>query len=108
MQGPHKLTGSNVDSRVSNRIGVYLLYNSRRGPVRYVGMSGELAKRLKDHVSEYSYFEYGYRSSQSKAYKTEAHLYHQHGGKKKLDNERHPPRPHNQVVCPTCGIHAHV
>lgn len=105
MNGPHKLTRNNIDRRVGNRIGVYKLYNSRGGPVKYVGMSSELADRLKGHVSEYSYFEYEYQSNVTAAYKREARLYHHHGGKANLDNERHPPRPHKRVTCPVCSVH---
>jgi hypothetical protein len=106
MNGPHRLTNSNVNSTVENRIGVYLLFNSRGGPVRYVGMSTKLADRLKDWVDQYSHFEYGYRSSRTKAYRSGAHLYHRHGATEELDNQEHPPRPHKQVKCPVCGIHS--
>ena len=105
MQGPYELTRSNVNRRVGNRTGVYLLYNSRSGPVRYVGMSTELADRLKDYTGQYSYFQYEDQSNQTEAYKREAGLYHHHGGKQKLDNENHPARPHRRVKCPVCGIH---
>jgi hypothetical protein len=108
MQGPHSLTSSNVDKKVDDRIGVYRLYNSRRGPVRYVGMSTDLASRLKQWTGEYEYFEYGYHSSKAAAYRSEATLYHRHGGKEELDNDKHPPRPHRQVKCPVCGIHSAV
>jgi hypothetical protein len=105
MNGPHRLTASNVDSTVQSRTGVYLLYNSRGGPVRYVGMSSDLEDRLQDWTGHYGYFKYEYQSSQTAAYRREAGLYHYHGGKESLDNEKHPPRPHRQVKCPSCGIH---
>lgn len=105
MQGPFQLTRSNVDRRVNNRTGVYKIYKSRSGPVRYVGMSTELADRLKDHVTDYRYFEYEYQPNSTQAYQREARLYHHHGGKQKLDNKQHPPRPHTQVKCPVCSIH---
>lgn len=105
MNGPHNLTRDNVDRRVDDRIGVYKHYNSRSGPVKYVGMSEELATRLKGHVNDYRYFEYEYQSSLTAAYKREANLYHHHGGKTKLDNQRHPPCPHNRVKCPACSVH---
>jgi len=103
MCGRHSLTTSNVGATVDNKIGVYKLYNSRSGPVRFVGMSTNLAKRLREHVDEYSFFEFEYQSSETAAYKREANLYHHH--KQKLDNERHPPRPHKRVTCPACSIH---
>lgn len=106
MQGKYSLTNSNINRKVDNRIGVYKLYNSRSGPVRYVGMSTELVNRLKGHTDDYNYFEFEYQPNESDAYRREARLYHHHGGKQKLDNEKHPPRPHQRVKCPVCGIHS--
>lgn len=103
MNGPYSLTASNVTSTVDNDIGVYVLYTSRSGPPRYVGMSTELEERLKAQVGEYEFFEYEYFPSETAAYEREANLYHHH--KETLDNENHPPRPHNQVKCPACSIH---
>ncbi len=106
MQGPHSLTNTNVDKRVDDRIGVYRLYNSRRGPVRYVGMSTDLASRLKQWTSKYRDFKYGHQSSNADVCWNGTTLYHQHGGKKELDNDKHSPRPHRHVKCPVCGIHS--
>lgn len=105
MGEPHELTSSNVSATVDNGIGVYTLYRTRGGPVRYVGMSEDLADRIRDHVDDYPYFEYEYHSSPTAAYEREAQLFHQHGGTDDLDNAQHPPRPHQQVTCPACGIH---
>ncbi|PSG99833.1 MAG: hypothetical protein BRC28_02585 [Nanohaloarchaea archaeon SW_4_43_9] len=105
MSGKHKLTNSNVNQKVKEQIGVYKLYNSHGGPVRYVGMSDHVKDRLKNHTGDYSYFEVNYYQSERDAYERQGQLFHQHGGKKKLDNERHPPRPHKRVKCPGCGIH---
>lgn len=105
MKGPHRLTANNVHDTVQPQRGVYLLYNSRDGPVRYIGRASDLRDRLQDWVDRYAYFRYEYKSSQTAAYEREAGLYHHHGGKKTLDNERHPARPHQQVTCPSCGLH---
>ena len=105
MNGPHRLTTTNVHTTVEDRTGVYLLSNSRSGPIRYIGMSTDLRGRLQEWTERYTYFRYEYQSSQTAAYKREAGLYHYHGGKDELENEQHPPRPHQQVVCPSCAIH---
>lgn len=105
MAGDHSLTSSNVDSHVDNRIGVYKLYNSREGPLRYVGMSKNLNERLKDHVGDYSHFEHEYQPNETEAYERQARIYHHHGGTDDLDNGTHPQRPHRQVVCPVCSVH---
>lgn len=105
MKGPFKLTSSNIGKRVENRTGVYKLYNSREGPVRYIGMSTDLKDRLRDHCGDYSYFEYEYQPNRTEAYKREVRIYHYHGGKKGLNNDNHPPRPHQRVTCPKCSIH---
>jgi predicted GIY-YIG superfamily endonuclease len=105
MNGPHELTRSNVDKKVDNKIGVYVLRNSRSGPARYVGRSRELVDRLKDHSDDYRYFEYRYKSTVTKAYKEEVKLYHHFGEKDELHNQYHPRRPHKGVKCPECSLH---
>lgn len=106
MKGRFSLTNSNVNDKVEKgRTGVYKLYNSSSGSARYVGMSTELADRLKDYTEKYRFFEFEYHSSERDAYKREANIFHQHGGADKLDNEKHPPRPHRRVKCPACSIH---
>lgn len=105
MNGPHRLTANNIRSTIQANRGVYLLYNSRDGPVRYIGRATDLQDRLQDWTGEYAYFQYEYTSSQTAAYEREAGLYHHHGGDEALDNARHPARPHKQVKCPSCGLH---
>lgn len=105
MKGPYKLSSNNIRRRVDPKIGVYLLRNTRRGPVKYVGMSTDLVDRLRRYLGQYSFFSYEYQPSERQAYIRETNLYHHHGGKKRLDNDRHPPRPHRQVKCQWCGIH---
>lgn len=105
MEGPHELTVSNVNDHVDHDVGVYTLYRTRDGPVRFVGMSTDLAERIKDHADDYPYFEYEHHPNRTEAYEREAQLFHQHGGRDDLDNGQHPPRPHKQVTCPACGIH---
>lgn len=103
----HTLTRSNVERIVPRRIGVYRLYNSRNGPVRYVGSTESLRQRLTHwaSTSTYSHFEYEFEESIEQAYKREAALYHHYGGKQQLDNEKHPPRPNRRVKCPSCSLH---
>lgn len=101
----YPLNPTNIQDKVDGGIGVYLLYRSDGGPVRYVGSSKDVAARLRDHVDEYRYFKVESHPNITQAYKREANLFHYHGGKEDLDNERHPPRPHRQVKCPRCSIH---
>lgn len=107
MKGPHSLTKSNVYRVVDGRKnGVYKLYRSWRGPPRYVGRSQKqrLEERLREHVDEeYRYFEYEYHSCAAGAYKREASIWHFF--RSQLDNKEHPKRPHERVVCPSCGLH---
>lgn len=72
----HSLTRSNVRQTAPKQIGVYKLYNSRGGPVRYVGSSENLRQRLLGWASEndYRFFEYEYADTRGQAYKREANL----------------------------------
>lgn len=103
--GPHSLTESTIERTVDDRTGIYLLYNSRDGPVQYVGISTVLPDRLREYTDQYTYFEVEYHPNQTTAYEREARLFHQLGETDELDNEQHPPRPHQRVRCPVCGIH---
>lgn len=106
MNGPHSLTNSNINRRVDNDIGVYKLFNTHGGPVRYVGKSEDLARRLKRHTDEYEFFEFAHRDSINAAYRSESTLFHRHGGTDNLDNEIHPPLPNGiSETCPVCNIH---
>lgn len=104
MEGPHTLTRSNVDRRVSEgRNGVYKLKNSWNGPIRYVGRSdGErLASRIKNWTGHYRVFEYDYERNPTEAFKRECGLWHYHSDT--LNNQEHPSRPHKRVTCPVCN-----
>lgn len=106
MAGKHTLSENNVERLVDeDRIGVYMLYNSREGPPRYVGRSTELASRLLDYVGEYKLFWADYMPNVTEAYKKEVELYHHNGAKADLDNDRHPRRPHKNVKCKLCDVH---
>lgn len=102
----HTLSRTNVDQTVHSRIGVYKLYRSRNGPIRYVGSTEDLRQRLKNWASQnsYSHFEYEFADTREQAYKRESNLYHYYG-ETQLDNEKHPPRPTRRVKCPACSIH---
>lgn len=106
MKGPYPLSTDNVREKVDEETGVFLLRKSKQGPVRFVGKTKDLPRRLRDHADEYRYFEVEPKSDITEAYKREAALWHYHGGSdEKLDNPRHPPRPHRQIKCPMCDIH---
>lgn len=102
----HSLTRSNVEQTAPRSIGVYKLYNTRSGPIRYVGSTKNLRQRLLTWASQgsYSYFEYEFADTRDQAYKRETNLYHYYGPSQ-LDNDQHPPRPNQRVKCPACGIH---
>lgn len=108
MEGPYALTNSNIDDKVTKKSpGVYELFKSYDGPVRYVGRSDDdLNARLKQWVGKgYSYFKFEYCSSSKAAFEKECQLYHHHGGSEKLDNKIHPQRPAgSNWKCPVCGI----
>lgn len=81
-----------------------MLYNSRNGPVKYVGMSTELETRLRAWTEEYRFFVYEYQPSVAEAYRRETGLYHYHGGKDDLDNDIHPPVPDGtNLECSVCS-----
>lgn len=101
----HTLSKSNVRSKVEDEIGTYQLYDSRGGPARYVGRSKELRSRLLDYVLEYRFFTFDYHPNITEAYEREVNLFHNKGGTDKLDNDRHPRRPHTNVKCHRCGVH---
>lgn len=85
----------------SDAIGVYKLFNSRKGPVRYVGRSSDVQQRLLNWASSsgYSFFSVEHMESLREAWKREAHLYHYH---KPRDNKRHPQAPEG-MSCPVCS-----
>lgn len=107
MEGPYWLTSSSIDHRVTKTSpGVYELFRSYDGPVKYVGRSDDdLNARLKQWVNkDYSYFKFEYCSSSKAAFEKECRLYHYHGGSEKLDNKIHPQKPAgSNWKCPTCG-----
>ncbi|MGE5587564.1 MAG: hypothetical protein ACM3ZO_05070 [Clostridia bacterium] len=107
MNGPYTLSYATIDAVVTLRSpGVYELLVLYQGPVRYVGRSDDdLNARLKQWVgSKYRYFTFEYCSSARDAFYKECTLYHQHGGSKGLDNDRHPDRPSGtDWKCPVCG-----
>lgn len=106
MKGPYPLNPTNIQENVDGETGVFLLYRSRDGPVRKVGSTKDLARRLRDYADDYRYFKVEPKDNITQAYKREASLYHYHGGEDgKLDNDQHPARPHKQIKCPSCGIH---
>ncbi len=109
MEGPFSLTTTSIDDNVTKKSpGVYELFISYDGPVKYVGRSDEdLNARLKTWVgSKYKYFKFEYCSSPKAAFEKECQLYHYHGASEKLDNKIHPQRPAGtDWKCPVCKIY---
>lgn len=106
MKGPYPLSTTTIREELDGGdTGVFALKKSRDGPIRFVGKSTDLARRLREHADEYRYFAYETQPNTTQAYQREANLFHHHGGTEDLDNPRHPARPHKQVTCPRCSIH---
>lgn len=106
MTDRHELTESNVDRLADpDLLGVYMLYNSRDGPPRYVGRSSDLRSALIDHVDDYRLFWADAMPNRTEAYKKQVELFHFNGETEELDNERHPQRPHKNVKCKLCDVH---
>lgn len=102
MADVHSLTRDTVRRHAeSNSIGVYKLFNSRQGPVRYVGRSSDIQQRLlkRASTSEYKFFRVEHMNGLREAWKREANLYHFH---KPRGNERHPRAPAD-MSCPVCN-----
>ena len=107
MRGPHTLTSSEIDSRVTRTApGIYKASNSKTA-IKYVGRSdSDLNARLKTHVGVYRYFWYEYATSRRAAFQKECTLWHHYGGAHGgLDNINHPARPAGSGwKCPVCSI----
>lgn len=102
MATKHKLSRDNVRRHAPSSLGVYKLFNSRTGPVRYVGRSGNLEDRLLKWASKskYSFFIPESMGSLRKAWRREVNLYHQNI--ETIDNERHPRAPEG-MTCHRCS-----
>lgn len=112
LKGPFPLTETGIDNEIGEiSPGVYTLghLNSDNAfVVSYVGRSDDdLNGRLKQWVGvkNYKVFKYDYFSSSKAAFEKECRLYHDFGGKQKLDNDIHPARPKDtNWECPVCTI----
>jgi len=112
LKGPFLLTEDGIDNEVTRvSPGAYVLgylNGNKTFIVCYVGRSDDdLNKRLKKWVGRKNYkrFKYAYFSSPKAAFEKECRLYHDFGGKGKLDNDIHPARPENtNWECPVCTI----
>lgn len=102
MSTTHKLSRDNVRRHAPPTRGVYKLFNSRSGPVRYVGRSSDLQDRLLRwaSTSDYDVFSFEKVGSRKDAWRRECNLYHYH--KDDLDNERHPAAPPG-MSCHRCS-----
>lgn len=102
MATKHRLSRANVRRHAPSSLGVYKLYNSRTGPVRYVGRSSNLQDRLLDWASKsnYGYFVSESMNSLREAWRREVNLYHQNIDT--VDNERHPAAPEG-MTCHRCS-----
>ena len=112
LKGPFPLTEEGIDDEVTRTSpGAYALGyldDSNTFIVCYVGRSDDdLNGRLKNWVGKKNYkrFKYDYFASPKAAFEKECRLYHDFGGKQKLDNDVHPARPENaNWECPVCTI----
>ena len=111
MNGSYLYTLENIDSNVTKEsAGNYALgYRDDKQifRVQYVGRSdSDVATELKTYLSNgYKRFKYSYATSPKAAFEEECRNYHDFGGKKELDNERHPRRPDDSGwKCPYCSV----
>lgn len=112
LKGPFSLTEIGIDGEVAKTsAGAYVLgylNGDNIFIVLYVGRSDDdINWRLKQWVGEKNYkqFKYDYFLSPKSAFEKECRLYHDFGGKNKLDNNIHPDRPKNtDWECPVCTI----
>ncbi len=108
LSGPYKLDAQTIDKIVTKTsAGAYALGRSKNDGyyVDYVGRSdGDVNKRLKDWVGNYTHFKFDYFSSPKAAFEKECNLYHDFKASG-LDNDVHPARPANtNWECPRCTI----
>lgn len=85
---------------LENEIVIYLLYRSRSGPVRRVGQSKKLRRRIAEYnkEGEYKYFTFR-RCDVDELNEKECRAYHRY--KDTLDGQNHPPVPNGS--CPIRG-----
>jgi len=110
LRGPYTLDNETIERVVTRTSpGAYALGHVKDNTfyVYYVGRSDDdINSRLKDWVgSKYSKFKFEYYDSPKAAFEKECNLYHDFGGKEKLDNDKHPERPDGtNWQCPRCSI----
>ena len=93
LHGPYPLTRAEIDKRVVESIGVYVLNDNNSGSfyVHRVGRSDvDVNARLKDYVGDYERFKYGHYRTKKPAFEKECHIYHDFDPR---DNVNHPDRP---------------
>ncbi len=107
LRGPFSLTTSGVNAEVTKTSpGAYALGKTddkNTFHIHYVGRADDdLAKRLKDHITEwYPQFKYEFYPSAKAAFEKECNLYHDFNPP---DNTIHPARPKGATYsCPRCG-----
>ncbi|MBE9566092.1 MAG: hypothetical protein IMF16_05030 [Proteobacteria bacterium] len=107
--GPFSLTDEQINAHVGTAIGAYALgpvdTSDGKFIVSYVGRSDHnLNKRLHDWIGSYSQFKYGHFKTKKAAFEKECRMYHDFGGKNRLDNKAHPDRPAGtSYPCPVPG-----
>lgn len=103
MSNQHTLSRSSVKTYArSGALGVYKLFRSRGGPVRYVGRSGDVQRRLLEWArdSNYATFSVEYYDDLRETWRREVNLFHYH--EDALDNEIHPRAPEG-MTCHRCS-----
>ena len=104
--GPYRLNADKVDALVPEGPGVYVLSEkTAKGEFLacYVGRAdASLARRLQQHVGNYSYFYFKECDTENGAFFSECHLFHTYGKANFLDNEIHPAIPKGSGL-PKCA-----
>ena len=88
------------DDYIEDEPGVYLFYQTRTGPVRYVGRSdSQLYTRIRGR--DYRYYRYKHCHNAKEAYYWECEYYHRYYDD--IDNDRHPGKPrYSNCSCHCC------
>ncbi len=118
MDDTYSFTSQWIDEVVAEGYaGCYVLGNAsgERFEARFVGRSdSDVHKELRAHAlkdqgsthNQYKHFKYGLAVSAQAAFDIECQVYHEAGGRKRLDNTSHPSRPkHSEWKCPVQDCH---
>jgi hypothetical protein len=87
---------------VIDKPGVYILYDTKSGPPKYVGRADtKLYKRMLQHKYEFKYYKHKPCKNDKEAYYWECVYFHKY--EKAIENVVHPAHlPGTRLCCPIC------